>query len=720
MRFLSTTFLPLLIALLIALPLGAGPKAAPPAGRPTLDEAVSALGDSPQAALELVRGGLAWRPYAGFLKGPAGAWADGCANAADAAWLLLDVLRLKGHEARFAFGAASGETVTALLTSAFAPKAPAAEIAASLPGEEVADPVQDEALRALAAVHVWVQVRQGEKWIDLDPFGRAREGGESAAPAAEKTAEEVPSEEIRRLRIEVFARAGAGEEPRAVLSYEVPAFELLGKPLALAHLGVDQKARGKRAEPALLRPALWVDGKLLLGEPYGGPATGDEATDPAGKLGGLFGEGEESAEPKAPAAVAEVYVDLTLLSGGAPERRERRYLWLSGEDGLDRLDDLTAFAVCFKSPPPGTARALAATGAPGAKAPEDPPLPPEGDLSDADRKQAEALFTRTAASCASVAAWLADSTRELSARLDRAYGTLSAAADARVIAVSLDGRRNRFSTDLLFDSLKVWARPGTKRSARAALLVERGILAADLEGQALEACIAKANPGVVALTVRAVFEAARAAGVKFTALGEENAAKLNDLPFPARTRRILAERLGSGRIVVVPVKPVDAGGKPVLAWLEADRDTGEWRGVFEDGRHQAIAEGEAVSGLEGAFAGFGFAFIGGFSGTLWAFAANVLELLDEPDKSWRLISAQAIAMACKIDWNSVILEAWGDTEGMILLGGGPEGLAHRPDGHVRRPGDRGDTSSARCSRSSRSVAAVTLDHLEDLADELVL
>jgi hypothetical protein len=206
------------------------------------------------------------------------------------------------------------------------------------------------------------------------------------------------------------------------------------------------------------------------------------------------------------------------------------------------------------------------------------------------------------------------------------------------------------------------------------VLGARGLLAAELEGRLLAAGLGEAGAGAPPLTVRAVFAASRAEGVKAVVLGAENAERLDGLPFPPRTRRILGERLAAGRLVLVPAKPVAVGGKPVTAWMEAERATGEWRGVFEDGRHQAVAEYEGTSGSSGAFSGFAFAFIGGFSGTLWSFASNALALVDDSDTSFRTIAAQAIDSAAQVDWNSVLLEAWGDTEGMILLGGGPEGL----------------------------------------------
>ncbi|MCU0724927.1 MAG: hypothetical protein MUE73_03930 [Planctomycetes bacterium] len=667
--------LPILLFAVLAFLPPAGHAAPEPAPDPSLEDAVGAFEGDPAAARDLVARRLAFRPYAGFLKGPAGAWADRTANAADAAWLLLHILRAKGHEARLAQRVLDGEDATVLLRSALPAKGPAPEIAALLPGDATAAPIEDPELRERVGAHVFVQVKQGEEWADLDPFLPR------PAPDRRGTPEPIegdgPPEESRRLRIEVCVKPEGEDGPATALSFEAPVADLYGKPIALCCLGVDEADRGKRAATARLRPALWVDGTLHLGEPFGGPVPEATPADPAGKLGGVFGDGEEEAAPgerTVPPAIAEVRVELTLALGGAPERRERRYLYLAGPDGLDRLDDLTAFAVAFDGPAPGAARTQAAAAAAGKKPDEKPLLPASGELTEAQKKEAGALFARAAALAGSLAACLADSTGRLARELDGAYGTTSFAGDARIASVSLDGRRNRLMTDLVFDSFATLSRPGTKASARAAVLGARGLLSAELEGSLLATGLSRGGSSVTPLTVRSVFAAARAAGVKGVVLGAENAGLLDGLPFPPRTRRILGERLAADRVALVVAKPVEVGGRPVVAWMEAERATGEWRGVFEDGRHQAIAEGEAVSGIEGAFAGFGFAFIGGFSGTLFSFASAVLGLIDESDTSFNLIAAQAIDSAAQVDWNSVLLEAWGDTEGMILLGGGPEGL----------------------------------------------
>ena len=633
--------------LLSAVAAGEEPPRVAPARAPSLPAAVEALEATPQAAFDFVRRHIAWRPYAGFVKGPHGAFADGAANSADAAELLLYVLQSKGIEARLAFGTLSGERVDALLSGLLAPVEMDPDVKAALPGAEVEGPGDDPGLRELAAAHVWVQARQEDSWIDLAPLVA---GAPGAAPAeVENTAEEPDPADRRMVRIEVFAKL-RGEDPRPVLGHEAPASVLRGLRIVLLNQGVDDASRDRRAPVARLWPALVVGDEVVEGESYGGGARAGVRGDPASRLGGIFGAGGEGEGEKAAddPVVEEVVLSVALFGANLPERSQHRYLYLAGEDGLDRLDDLTAFAVGFGAPPIGRAGRLAEGAFASASKTRDVRLPKSGELDEAQVEAAGAMIDGAASLAGAAALRLFDVSGRMLAGLDRVHGTVSDATDVRIAACSLDPRSGALSTDLLFDSIDSWPRPGSRAGAGAALAGLRGILQADVEGAVLSAICGKAGmAGVRVLTVRSVLEAALSKEIELLGLVLEQPEGLSKLTAPERVRRIIGERLEQGRIVIVPARPVLLGERSVTAWYEIDRDTGEWIGVFEDGRHQAVAETEVLRKVVGLGANYVGNFWGQHGVTLFRYAKAMLEQAGDEERSYEEMRARALEEAAR-------------------------------------------------------------------------
>jgi hypothetical protein len=584
---------------------GAGNAEAKPV---TLDDAAAGIARSPEAALAWVRDHVSYRPYRGFVRGPKATWWDGAGNAADAAELLAEILRRKKIPTRLAFGTLSDDQVTALLKSVFKSGKYPADVQETLLGEKLADPIADPELRRIAARHVWVQAQWEGAWMDLDPVIPGLEAGQAAA-RVERTRPKAGRGERRRLRIEVTTTL-AGGKPRSALRFEEPLSALVGQRLVFLNQWAGKGQRPRQADPGQLRPVLLVGGRVATGRVYSGrPAATPRS--PAGRLGDVFGPTKPKSAP-AEAPVEEIVLTYSLLGAGRPERSQRRYLYLAGKDGLDRLDDLTAICVGFGGPPRPVLQQRAAEGARvAAELGQLKARPAPGQ-----ERQGAKVFNATLTFAQSVAEWLAVVTDKMLPRLDAAFGTLSDYTDGRVLCVSVSPlRRPALSTDLVFDSVTTWARPGAKVAARAALPGLRGRLEADLEGQALASVLGTQGATGV-LTVRSIFKAGQAAGVKPVAICREKKEVLGQVACPPRVRRILSERLDAGGIILVHTKPVRVAGRPqpVMAWYEIDRDTGEWVGVFADGRHAAmtmyknVKDGAAM--LSGWVSTWNFSFIG--------------------------------------------------------------------------------------------------------------
>ena len=202
----------------------------------------SELGHDVGRSLAFVRDEVRYEPYAGVLRGPRGALASRAANAADKSLLLRDLLVNGGHRCRLVTGTLPDDKAQALVKqflSADPARGPLAELAgdanpdpqaiqryaaragldpalvmeAALRDQQAARDVQQNVwnaarreaewvlsrlaesnvrvgrppeqwaseLAARVKPHVWVQVEQDGKWVDLDPAFAGSEPGQRQA-----------------------------------------------------------------------------------------------------------------------------------------------------------------------------------------------------------------------------------------------------------------------------------------------------------------------------------------------------------------------------------------------------------------------------------------------------------------------------------------------------------------------------------------------------------
>ena len=149
---------------------------------PTIEDRVLMLNLDPRAAFTLVQR-LQSLPYGGQLRDPAAVLAGGGGNAHDKAATLADLLGRMGYDTRLVTGAAPSPPVaTTCRVGEVVPEdwrltGLGQAVLARLPVRAAASyRLLQPALAPVAQAapdtgpHVWVQVREGADWVDLDPW----------------------------------------------------------------------------------------------------------------------------------------------------------------------------------------------------------------------------------------------------------------------------------------------------------------------------------------------------------------------------------------------------------------------------------------------------------------------------------------------------------------------------------------------------------------------
>jgi len=189
-----------------------------------------ALDADPLAAFAWVRDSIGFDPYAGELRGPAGALAARAGNSIDRALLLKRLLDLMDVPSRLVRGTLDDATANALVQRAFSrPRVPLSTVpiddreTASLDtlatrarrdyallrgvlGDRVSsmDGSANAAAVAASRDHFWVQMAFGAQWLDLDPTLPDAKPGDTLT-AAQSTSEALPDGVAQTVTIRVLA-----------------------------------------------------------------------------------------------------------------------------------------------------------------------------------------------------------------------------------------------------------------------------------------------------------------------------------------------------------------------------------------------------------------------------------------------------------------------------------------------------------------------------------
>lgn len=194
-------------------------------------------------AVDLVRA-IRTEPYAGVLRGAAGTWAAKAGGPADKAVLLAELLRRQGRSVRYAHAKLNDAQIDAVLEGFELPAPPAWATATD-------DPRKRPELRAAVAEHVWVEYREGEKWIPADGTFPGLAPG-AAVATTEPPWAEIPRDRVHTVTLAWVERKDGRDE--VLLKLEKPASELAAVPVRLVAKLVPYKRPLKPGEKIYVPP----------------------------------------------------------------------------------------------------------------------------------------------------------------------------------------------------------------------------------------------------------------------------------------------------------------------------------------------------------------------------------------------------------------------------------------------------------------------------------
>lgn len=348
---------------------------------------VDKVGSNPDDLLKWVRDNTYWIPYRGALRGPAGVLMDRLGNSLDRSLLLAELLRSAGHQVRLARGVMPGESTRELLDQMPAlPRVPtnksvspsadftrrdfdaygeqfqldadrlfqelvrthslymrmkdemSRRIAIQTPflTKAVAAPasggdVQSSALRALSD-HWWVQRREGEQWVNLDPLLSGARSGVAPIPAAETIPYDKPSgtlpltgEYAHEVRVRVIVEQWKGGRltENVALDHSFLPAELAGQTIVFQNIPLHWQLgteflRGddpvEEFKDRILAQTEWLPHLVIGGRSISQSGVSEN--------GELILEPDMGSEPQAPRSAADTLAGFDAFGGGeeAPQR----------------------------------------------------------------------------------------------------------------------------------------------------------------------------------------------------------------------------------------------------------------------------------------------------------------------------------------------------------------------------------------------------------------
>ncbi|MDP6546969.1 MAG: transglutaminase domain-containing protein [Phycisphaerae bacterium] len=623
--------------------------------RITVAKKQAELGTGVEDLFSYVRDQIRYDSYPGVLRGARGALLSQAANSLDQAILLHEFLKKSGHKSRFAHGTLDEAHAKALLRSMLDIETPPAKPKAKV------DPKIKAMLDSLLADaksqyqliikaltdggfeipkgpifsnknildeikdHYWVQYRNGNRWVDLDPSVPGAKIGQVFAKARE-TSDVLPKALDHRvvIRVVLEEEKPAGPRKRTLLTYEARARDMSGESLILSHRpgswerpspfgGVGnffgallkRKSYSDDARPVLVMTSGYEVGKkFAVLHPHN--ETGRKSSPGKGLFGGRdpFSPAPKKNKPVRQTALAE-WIEFEFHSpDGKVEKAQRMIFDRVGFAARQKGGGKPAKTVLGNKHPLRALFCLSFyTG----------PLMNEAMF----LKNKAPKTTKTVKSKAKLSA------TELGGMLKATNNGMCALSDALVFPSRSDGGLAVYSTTsprliissirpstkslvLSIDLRRVHYRPVTMSASLSKKAFRLQVLRGVVDG-AVEALVVGPPPATATgkdrspapySTVSVLRESTRK-GID-TLLLKEKGGEKKLTASPEATSRISAD-IAKGYLLVLPKKPVSLAGTDRIAWWRIDRKTGQTVGVTDSGLHQAQFEYSVTTNKDGTY-----------------------------------------------------------------------------------------------------------------------
>ena len=580
-----------------------------------------------------VRDRIAFEPTRGAMRSPRDVLLSGRGNSLEQARLLAVKLEQDGLETRYVRGTLDPDGARGLLRSAFPKRV---EWVGS-PRAPLSEPPEDPALLQAITEHYWVQLREGNRWLDLDPSFPTSEAGSSHGQPVELF-DNFPESLAPTVRLQLVAeRTSAPGRFETVLTWSGLFENVANLPLGLTLIG--------------------------RGESVPSPESSGGGHPAAGLLGGFGGGQEERADTKeslqdtrliweATLSVAEAAIATGTVaeddSTGALQRLDLLFE-IDLREGRKWQVQRPLFELGVTGDRPGLYQRHSVL-ITGNRIPES--FFKEALNLAADRRSAMAITQeldriRERLGKGQDLDQLHRASVDLERRLGPESGHLINLAFAAVsdrladelgekLAVASfydsprilinsfegDGGQLEISFDLRLDSRKAVSFPGQALLMRETFLYGRGVLESVLEGE-----IVKLLTGHESLTTAGLVLEAERQGVPVAMYSHREREAVEDLPMPEATMQKVLATIDRGKIVVLPERGIDFSGRSRWAWWEIEPATREAIGVLDTGLHQATVQYTLIE-TEGAVDNDTAWAVGAITGavdTQWVLSAVLLE-----------------------------------------------------------------------------------------------
>src|SRR5579863_2393397 len=604
-----------------------------------VEKTADEIGNSPASLFAYVRDHVRTQIYSRVLRGARGTLMGGAGNAWDQALLLAAMLRHHGRQVRFAHVHVTPEVAARIVDRMFSDAGRTHAVARSV---QIPDSLRmaaratlaqiqsdrqqaqtdllsaldrahvslgdtatsEQTLESEAADHLFVEYRDGDQWIALDPVATATPGTQVAP--GEETFSDVPDGFYHHVTIRVMIEERHQQKLEQQEAFRLPktAAALYGEQVLLSHRFDRNPQGGWRARPILRigthsYAARSFTGAGLL-KKNGNGDLNDKTRQMASQLGQVFGDSKT--QPAAPPPTAEG--DLTAESLEIEFTDPAKHSEIVRREIIDRIGPIArsnnTAGSAFLAPitavtdfPLQLAGIYAMAFAAG---PLDPMIPvhrlsptdrlfedaralrnarllPNGSLSAEDEQRFLRVLDKFPAVLQASAEGILTLSQHLAESLHIAGASeLFYEATPRLVIASLDPSAG-LAIDLRRNGVRAVARTSSASDLVRATLV-RSVNDAVIEGDAL---MPKAQTRRVAAID--IFDRARTEGIRLVTVRGGGILTSIQAPDPARARMASAE---SSSLLIAPER-TPSGNPSQFAWWHLDPSTGEAFSVLDSG-----------------------------------------------------------------------------------------------------------------------------------------